>query len=123
MPKKILCVEDDRFIGEMYQRALEKAGYEFVLKTDGDEGLQEAYTTHYDFILLDLMLPNKKGDDILSVFRSETNPIGDTTKILILTNFQQNDAARSEIEQSVDAYLIKADITPSKLVAIIEKMS
>ena len=123
MIKKILCVEDDRFIGEMYKRAFEKAGYEFVLKADGDEGLREAYTTHYDLILLDLMLPNKRGDRILSVLRSEDNPVGDSTKVIVLTNFQQDEAARSALEQRVDAYLIKADITPSKLLAIVSDMS
>jgi DNA-binding response OmpR family regulator len=123
MAKKILCIEDDRFIGEMYQRAFEKAGYEFTLKADGDEGLQEAYAMHYDFILLDLMLPNKKGDEVLSVLRAAENPISPDTKIIILTNFQQDDTSRASIEQNADAYLIKADITPSKLISIIEGMA
>ncbi|MDR0397783.1 MAG: response regulator [Candidatus Nomurabacteria bacterium] len=123
MTKKILCIEDDRLIGEMYQRALEKAGYTFVLKTDGDEGLQEAYTTRYDFILLDLMLPNKKGDEVLSVLRAKENPISAATKVIILTNFQQDDSARAGLERKVDAYLIKADITPSKLISILKNLS
>jgi DNA-binding response OmpR family regulator len=122
MTKKILCIEDDRFIGEMYQRAFEKAGYGFILKTDGDEGLQEAYTTYYDFILLDLMLPNKKGDEVLSVLRAKENPISPDTKVIILTNFQQDDEARAKLESTVDAYLIKAEITPRKLISIVEKM-
>jgi DNA-binding response OmpR family regulator len=122
MNKKILCIEDDRFIGEMYQRALEKVGYTFVLRTDGDEGLQEAYTTYYDFILLDLMLPNKKGDEVLSVLCAKENPISSDTKIIILTNFQQDDSSRASLERKADAYLIKADITPSKLISIIENM-
>ncbi|MDR0591592.1 MAG: response regulator [Candidatus Nomurabacteria bacterium] len=119
---KVLCIEDDRFIGEMYERSLKKAGYEFDLRADGDEGLQAAMANYYDFILLDLMLPNKKGDEILTELK-KPGTIDPKTKIIMLTNFQQDDAARMSLENVADAYLIKADITPRRLISIIERMS
>lgn len=119
---KILCIEDDRFIGEMYARSLVAAGYEVELVTDGDDGLKAAKTGKYDLLLLDLMLPNKKGDDILATLRHDNVDLIPNTKIIVLTNFQQDTESRVAMEKRVDAYLIKADITPRRLVQIVEKL-
>ena len=56
-PKTVLCIEDDRFIGEMYVRSLKKAGYEVDWTVDGNDGLIAARNKPYDVILLDIMLP------------------------------------------------------------------
>ena len=63
--KKILCIEDERFISELYARALEKAGYEVKTVEDGADGLHEAVNGNYDIILLDIMLPTMNGVDLL----------------------------------------------------------
>jgi len=57
--KTILCIEDDRFIGEMYVRSLKKAGYEVDWVVDGNDGLITARNKQYDVILLDVMLPER----------------------------------------------------------------
>jgi DNA-binding response OmpR family regulator len=64
--KTILLIEDDLFIGEMYSRSLSREGYQVNLIKDGEEGLQEALKGTYDLILLDVMLPEKRGTEILS---------------------------------------------------------
>jgi DNA-binding response OmpR family regulator len=120
--KTILCIEDDRFIGEMYVRSLQKAGYDVDWMVDGNDGLVAARNKEYDLILLDIMLPERRGGDILAALRGEKDLIPNT-KIIVLTNFEQDDESRMAMQHRVDAYLIKADITPKKLLAIIDKMS
>ena len=120
--KTILCVEDDRFIGEMYVRSLQKAGYDVTWAVDGNDGLVMARSQPFDLIILDLMLPEQRGDQILDALRSDDTDLIPESKILIMTNFEQDDATKSAIMNRVDGYLIKADITPRKLIDVVNKM-
>lgn len=63
--KTILVIEDDRFIGEMYVRSLKKAGYEVDWMVGGNDGLIAARNKKYDSILLDIMLPERRGSEIM----------------------------------------------------------
>ncbi|TWP15954.1 response regulator [TM7 phylum sp. oral taxon 353] len=119
MIKTILCVEDDRFIGEMYVRSLQKAGYDVTWVVDGNDGLVAARNQHFDLIILDLMLPEQRGDQILDALRNNDVDLIPNSKVLIMTNFEQDEASRSSILRRVDGYLIKADITPRKLIEVI----
>lgn len=117
----ILVIEDDRFIGEMYVRSLRKAGYTVDWLIDGVDGLVAARNNHYDLILLDIMLPEKRGSEILEALRAEPQHIAGT-KIVIMTNFDQDESTRLALQTSVDSYLIKAEITPRRLLEIIAGM-
>ncbi len=120
--KTVLCVEDDRLIGEMYVRSLQKAGYEVTWMIDGNDGLVAARNQPFDLIILDLMLPEQRGDQILNALRSGTTDLIPNTKILIMTNFEQDDLSKASIIERVDGYLIKADITPRKLLEVIQEI-
>lgn len=119
--KTILCIEDDRFIGEMYVRSLRKAGYEVDWMVDGADGLVAARNKPYDLIMLDIMLPEMRGTDILKALRGKEDLIPDT-RMIVLTNFDQDDESRLAMEHDVDAYLIKAEITPRKLLEAIQEL-
>ena len=119
--KTILCIEDDRFIGEMYVRSLKKAGYEVDWLIDGNDGLVAARNKTYDVILLDIMLPDRRGSEILEALRGGKEDLIPKSHVIVLTNFQQDDESRTAMEKYADAYLIKAEITPKKLISIIEK--
>jgi len=121
--KTILIVEDDRFIGEMYVRSLKQAGYDVDWMVDGNDGLIAARNKQYDLILLDVMLPERRGSEILDALRGSNEDLIPHSKVVILTNFEQDDESRSAMEARADAYLIKAEITPSKLLAVIEQLS
>lgn len=121
--KNILIVEDDRFIGEMYVRSLKKAGYEVDWMVDGNDGLIAARNKPYDLMLLDVMLPERRGGEILQILRGGAQDLIPNTRVIILTNFDQTEEARQSMEDHADGYLIKAEITPKKLLAVIEKMS
>ena len=119
--KTILCIEDDRFIGEMYVRSLELASYNVDWAVDGNDGLVIARNKPYDLLIVDIMLPERKGDEILKSLRGEEDLIPNT-KVLVMTNFQQDEESRRALENKADGYLIKADITPRKLLEIIKSM-
>jgi DNA-binding response OmpR family regulator len=121
--KTILCIEDDRFIGEMYVRSLQKAGYDVDWMVDGNDGLVAARNKPYDLILLDVMLPERRGNEILDALRSEKEDLIPNTKVLVMTNFEQDDESRMAMQYRADGYLIKAEITPKKLLAIIDNLS
>jgi DNA-binding response OmpR family regulator len=120
--KTILCIEDDRFIGEMYVRSLTKAGYDVDWMVDGNDGLVAARNKQYDLILLDIMLPERRGTEILEALRGKEDLIPNT-RIIVMTNFDQDEESRLAMQHSADAYLIKAEITPRKLLEVIEKLA
>jgi DNA-binding response OmpR family regulator len=122
MIKTILCVEDDRFIGEMYVRSLQKAGYDVTWVVDGNDGLVAARNQHFDLIILDLMLPEQRGDQILDALRNNDVDLIPNSKVLIMTNFEQDEASRNSVMSRVDGYLIKADITPRNLIEVVKQM-
>lgn len=122
MIETILCVEDDRFIGEMYVRSLQKAGYDVTWVVDGNDGLVAARNQNFDLIILDLMLPEQRGDQILDALRNNNVDLVPNSKILIMTNFEQDEASRRSVMSRVDGYLIKADITPRNLIEVVKQM-
>lgn len=119
--RSILIVEDDRFIGEMYVRSLKKAGYNVDWVVSGNDGLIAARNKQYDLLLLDIMLPERRGNEILQALRGKEDLIPNT-KIVVLTNFEQDEESRQAMEHHADAYLIKAEITPRKLLSVITEM-
>jgi len=120
--KSILVIEDDRFIGEMYVRSLKKAGSEVDWMVYGNDGLIAARNKPYDVMLLDVMLPERRGSEILQILRGGAVDLIPATKVIVLTNFDQTEEARLAMERHADGYLIKAEITPKKLIAVIQKL-
>lgn len=119
----ILCIEDDRFIGEMYVRSLKKAGYDIDWVVGGNDGLIAARNKKYDLILLDVMLPERRGNEILDALRGGSEDLIPETRVVVMTNFEQDDESRMAMEHRADAYLIKAEITPRKLLSVIDQLS
>lgn len=119
---KILCIEDEHFIGELYNRALTKAGYDVTVINDGEEGLAAAQTDQYDIILLDLMVPSITGIEILSTLRDPGRTPALHAKIIVTTNLEQRDEVKATIEQQADGYIVKAEITPNELAAFLKNL-
>jgi two-component system OmpR family response regulator/two-component system chemotaxis response regulator CheY/two-component system response regulator QseB len=122
MYKKILLVEDEVDIADIYARTLRNHGYEVDCQYDGESGLAQALSNKYDLILLDLMLPNKSGSDILRLLRdpAQAPTFDQATDIFMLTNFDMDDVTKQEIMSMAQQYLIKVDITPKVLVTILQ---
>ncbi len=112
--RRVLCIEDEHFISELYTRALKKAGYDVVVAPDGVEGLRLAKTGEFDIILLDIMLPNIVGTEVLKQLKDPA--LGLKSKVVITTNLEQKEEARATIERQADGYIVKAEVTPKQLV-------
>lgn len=121
--KKLLIIEDDRFISEMYARSLKNAGYQVDEVVTGPEGYAKAKDGDYDIVLLDIMIPDKTGVEVLEDLRGADGQGVPDTKIIIITNFEQDDATRLAMEKLADGYLIKAETTPRRMVEIVNSMS
>lgn len=120
-PKNILCIEDEFFISELYERALKKSGHKVTTALNGQDGLEIAQTNGYDIILLDLMVPGMTGMEILRVLRDPSKSPGFHGKIIITTNLDQNDEMRAELEKQADGYIVKAAITPKELAQFVSE--
>ena len=88
---------------------------------DGNDGLIAARNKQYDLILLDVMLPERRGTEILEALRGGEDLIP-RSRVIVLTNFEQDDESRMAMEAHADAYLIKAEITPNKLLNVIAQL-
>jgi CheY-like chemotaxis protein len=114
--RKILIVEDEHFISELYLRALKRAGYDVTVEVDGKRGLELAKSDQFDIILLDLMIPTITGIEVLRRLRDPSETPHLKAKVVITTNLEQREEIRTDIERQADAYLVKAEITPRELV-------
>ncbi|OGE32308.1 hypothetical protein A3D83_02685 [Candidatus Daviesbacteria bacterium RIFCSPHIGHO2_02_FULL_41_10] len=113
-PKKILLVEDEDFIKELYTRQLTKAGFAVKSAVDGQSGLEALKAETFDLLLLDIMLPGMNGLQLLREFRTQ-NPNSPMITIL-LTNLGQEAVIKEGFELGAQAYLIKASYTPDQVV-------
>ncbi len=112
--KKILLVEDEDFIRELYTRQLTKAGFAVKSAADGQAGLETLKAEVFDLLLLDIMLPGMNGLQLLREFKTQ-NPTSPMITIL-LTNLGQEAVIKEGFELGAQAYLIKASYTPDQVV-------
>lgn len=120
--RRILIVEDEQFISELYVRSLAKAGYNVKVIVDGLEALESAQTNVYDIILLDIMLPNLTGTEILAKLRDKIATPNLQAKIIITTNLEMDEQHRMAMEAQADGYIVKAEVTPKELVAYLDQL-
>lgn len=116
----ILCIEDEQFISDLYTRALGRVGYEVVVESDGEKALALAKSNRFDIILLDLMVPNITGTEILTQLRKDVPDL--KAKIIITTNLEQHEEVRAQLESQADGYIIKANVTPRELAELVQTL-
>ncbi|MBI2196391.1 response regulator [Candidatus Daviesbacteria bacterium] len=112
--KRILLVEDEDFIRELYTRQLTKAGFFVKSAPDGQTGLDTLKTETFDLLLLDIMLPGINGLQLLREFK--THYPSSPMITILLTNLGQEAVIKEGFELGAQAYLIKASYTPDQVV-------
>ena len=120
--RKILIVEDDPMIRDMYRIALVGKQYTVDIAGDADEAYQKVNTFLPDVIFLDIMLPGVSGLEILRELRTNPTYQCENVKIVMLTNLAQNSVSDSAIANGADGFVIKADILPKDLPAIVTSL-
>lgn len=114
MAKKILLIEDEDFIRDLYKRQFEKAGFVVDGFAKGKEGLVASTQTMYDLLLLDIMLPDINGMEILKQVKQ--NPVTKNLPVVMLTNLGQDSIIKEGFTLGAEGYLIKASFTPDQVV-------
>lgn len=118
--KKVMIIEDEAFIAEIYARELTKAGFTVKTASDGVSGLEELNKDSFDILLLDILLPNMHGLEVLKQWKSK-NPKS-TMKVLLLTNLGQDEVIQEAFKLGANGYLIKASYTPKQVVNIVSSI-
>lgn len=112
--KKILIVEDDTYIRELYEDIFREEGVVVESAADGEEGLAKIKAGKYNLILLDIVLPKMDGLDILRQIKKAKLKVA---PIVVLTNLGHDPVLRESLSLGAEAYLVKSDLTPDQLVA------
>lgn len=117
---KILVVEDDIPLKDMYQTRLEMEGYAVVSAIDGEEALAQAVAENPNLILLDLMMPKIDGFAVLDILKS--TPKISHIPVIILTALEQESNKVKGLAAGADDYLIKSQCMPKDVVAKIKEL-
>lgn len=116
---KIAIIEDDQAISQMYRIKFESEGYTVETAENGALGLELVEKMKPDIILLDLMMPEMNGDEMLEQLRKK--PWGKDIKVIILTNVGEQEVPDTVRKMGVSAFILKADMTPRQVVEAIKK--
>jgi CheY-like chemotaxis protein len=118
MPK-IAIVEDDQAISQMYRFKFEGEGYIVETAENGKLGLELVQKMKPDIILLDLMMPEMTGDEMLEQLRAA--PWGKKVKVIILTNMGEQEIPPKVKQLGISGLILKADMTPRQVADIVKK--
>lgn len=119
MATKIALIEDDQAISQMYRFKFEAEGYTVETAENGKLGLEMVEKMKPDIILLDLMMPEMNGDEMLAALRKTT--WGKNIKVIILTNMGEQEIPDEVKKLGVAAVILKADMTPRQVAELVKK--
>lgn len=118
--EKIILVEDDPFLHELYRDVLINAGYTVVSAKDGQEGLLVINNnTDASLILLDLMMPKLNGIEVLKELKN--NVATKDLSVIVLSNQSERAVIQDALRLGANAYLLKADYTPKQIIDTIQQ--
>jgi DNA-binding response OmpR family regulator len=117
---KIAIIEDDAAISQMYRFKFEADGFEVETAENGKLGLELCKSMKPDVVLLDIMMPEMTGDEMLAQMRG--TDWGKDIKVVILTNKGEQDIPAQVKELGVSAVILKADMTPRQVEDIVQKL-
>lgn len=115
---KILIIEDEKTLSDMYRTELERRGFQVITTLDGEEGIEVANKEKPDLIILDLLLPRIQGMDVLKILKEkkETKEI----PVFILTNYDTPEEKEKGDGLGAEKYILKTSVTPKEIGDIIE---
>lgn len=118
MPKKILLVEDDKFLGELMARKLAQAKYLVSRAVDANEAF-EKIKERPDLILLDLLLPGMNGYELLETLKKDKDLAA--IPVIILSNLGQREEIEKGLKLGAVDYMVKADFTTTEIIKKIQE--
>lgn len=117
---KILLVEDDKDISELYQEILKDNSFEIDTAFDGEIGMEKIEKGDFDILIIDIMLPSKDGLDILK--DSKKKGLLSKKKVLVLSSIDRSDVLDAAEDFGAQKYVVKSSVNPQELVDIINNL-
>ena len=117
---KILIVEDDPLIMRLYQKIFTFEGFEVILATNGEEGLEKARSAKPTVILLDIMMPKMNGLDLL--IKLKVDPQTQKIPVVMLTNLAGTQDAEKALSEGAIKYIIKSEFAPKQVVNMVKEI-
>lgn len=111
--KRLLLVEDDRFLRRACEVSLKQRGFEVTSAVDGEEGLRLARSERPDLILLDMLMPKLSGLDVLKALRSDAATRG--LRVLVLSNSSREQDVQEVTRLGIEGYLVKSNLSLQSL--------
>jgi DNA-binding response OmpR family regulator len=115
--KKILLAEDDKFIARAYKDGLTEAGYEVVRVKDGKQAWDKLKNSDFDLLLLDIIMPQKDGFEILEGLKEEGR---DELPVIVISNLGQDSDIKKAKKLGADDYLVKSNYAMKEVLEKVE---
>lgn len=120
MPNKILIIEDEKILSEMYRDKLISENFEVISAASAEQGFEVIQKEIPDLILLDILLPGENGISFLT--RIKKNPAFSSIPVLCFSNYDGPDTKKQAFKLGIKDYLIKTDFTPNEIVVKIRQV-
>lgn len=120
MAKKVIVIDDDLYIRELYEEVLKGEGYDVDTAVNGQDALDKLSQGGYNLILMDIMMPKIDGLGVMDALKASPPSIPNGP-ILMLTNLDHEPLIQDALTKGAEAFLIKADITPEDLINQVKK--
>ena len=117
--KKVLIVEDDPFISDIYMVELENQGYEVELAPNGEKAMEKLNQDSFDLMLLDILMPQKDGFAVLKELKDNPNF---KMAVIVLSNLGKKEHIEKAIELGANDYIIKTQFTPQEVIGKIKEI-
>ncbi|KKQ27256.1 MAG: Response regulator receiver protein [Candidatus Levybacteria bacterium GW2011_GWA1_37_16] len=111
---KVLIIDDDENLSAVFETALQKAGLETVFALNGKSGIDKARSEQPNLILLDQVLPDISGNEVLKTLKMDSHT--QRIPVLILSNFSQEELVKEAINNGAMDYIFKYQVEPQDLV-------
>lgn len=116
---KILLIEDEEMLANMYEVKFQNEGFEIIKALDGAVGLELSKTINPDLVLLDVIMPKMDGFSVLRAMRED--PKTKDLPVILLTNLGQDEDVAKGKELGAIGYLVKANVTPAEVVEAVKR--
>lgn len=120
MAKKILIIEDEKILGEMYREKFTQAGFDVVLAVSAEEGMEAVPKVKPDLILLDILLPRANGIGFMGWLKEQKE--FSSIPVVAFSNYDEPTTKKEAFQLGIKDYLIKTNYTPSEIVAKIKQL-
>lgn len=116
---KVLIIDDDENLSAVFETALQKGGLETVFSLNGKDGLTKARSEKPDLILLDQVLPDISGNEVLRTLKMDSQT--QNIPVIILSNFSQEELVKEAINNGAMDYIFKYQVEPVDLVSKVKQ--